>query len=227
MAALLHTFASISEEIKNLVNVRKRVEKPAGVNFGFARLNIFNKKPTFQVPEKGAPDEAYMNRLFHQQILRMKQICLGIHVLARLYADIINNVINYGFAEALRQSYDDLDGEASSIRAVVRGRKKRMKKWHAQALATCRESNRMAAREFQGRLDGMNTAAGAGTSAGYNYPPQPAPFGGPRGSGSRVAGYPPGFGHHSAHEAPTQTPGDGRVFVMSPSTGRPREVYEA
>lgn len=174
------------------MEIRKSLDKPAGINLGFTRLNLFNKQPTLVVAEK--KDEAFMNGLFFQQIMRMKQVCLGIHVLAKLYADIINDVINYGFAEALRASYDDM-GETSTT-SIVRQRKKRMKQWHDQALLVCSERNRTAARDFQVRLEAMGQYGGppAGSPpfmGGGQFGRATGPFGQqmPMGMGM---GYPPG-----------------------------------
>ena len=148
---LLRSFANISNEITSIMNVRKELESPGGINLGIIKINPFKKKGTLrQVAKK---DEAIMNRVFLGRIQQMKRICLGIHVTASLYASVINEVINYGFAEAIRASYDNL-GETSPIRIIQR-RKAMMSRWHQEAKLICAAKNREAVRILNIRLQSM------------------------------------------------------------------------
>ncbi|KAK0627343.1 hypothetical protein B0T14DRAFT_512454 [Immersiella caudata] len=230
VSALLHKFATLSEDIKRLVEIKMRVEKPAGINLGFARVNPFSKKATLR--EASKRDEALQNRLFAQQIRRMKQVCLGIHVLSNLYAGVINDVINYGFAEALRASYDDLG--QSSTKMIVAMRKKKMKQWHDQAKRVCSQRNIEAARHFNARVQAMGHGA---DGMGMGVPGLPmgpgsmnmAGFGGTSMGGfSQLGVAAGGFGVRQPagpHEVGVE-PLSGRVVISSPTTGRAREAFE-
>ncbi|KAK3366140.1 hypothetical protein B0T24DRAFT_414419 [Lasiosphaeria ovina] len=247
VSALLHTFAKLSEEIKRLVDIRKRIEKPAGINLGFTRVNPFGKKAKFV--EANKKDEAYMTRLFFQQVMRMKQVCLGIHVLSKLYAGIINDVINYGFAEALRASYDDLGQTSTAM--IVAGRKKRMKKWHDQAKLVCSERNREAARSFQDQLRAMGNGSMdqmpqfERTVGTVPWLGTPSPFGSatPAGMGLgadfmatfptpglSVPEYPPGTARRAFSPQRPLSPQpaiDPRIYISPPASVRRRDSFDS
>jgi hypothetical protein len=150
---LLALFTNISKEIERIVQTRKDLEKPAGINLGFTRVNPLKKKPTLKQPNK--KDKELMDMIFRQRISQMKRVCLGIHVTANLYASIINDVINYGFSEAIRVSYDNL-GQNSPSRIIAQ-RREMMARWHREATRICSIKNQEARRMLESRLRSMDS----------------------------------------------------------------------
>jgi hypothetical protein len=248
--SLLATIAEISEKIKVAVRARRDLEKPGGINIGKVNINPFKKKGTLVGINKKDKDVGEL--LFLQRIREMKVACLNINIAANLYASIINDVITYGFQEAIRFSYDNL-GESSPSRIEAK-RKEMMGKWHKEARRICSAKNDEAKRTLEMRLQSMGTPPPAYSAPhqpqgfptqpyppqGYSqqpYPPQgydprqypqqgfaPHPF--PQGYPPQSFGYPPQT--YPPQMFPTAGQGfqtDDGVFVMSPS-GRPRQAFE-
>lgn len=138
IVSLVVFFQTMNAEIKTLVRRHK-------LHAGTARDLTDDMEQSLD-----GPLNSHDLSQFHKQLVDMKKASLVVNALSSLYADVINNAINPGFAQVMAASHADTSGQKSSL--VVASKQLALKSYIESAEQTVMTKSRQANAELREKI---------------------------------------------------------------------------